>query len=98
MTAPRAKSNVWAFYETNNTDDATDGQSAVCKECKLVVKRKNNTTNLIHHLKKHPRLYEEYTRLNNEKNKTVTEEPSTVNDDNNDNTPALVNPSLSRRK
>ena len=54
------RSPVWQFF-TNN--DSESGQIAACKECNATVKRKNNTSNLIHHLKQHRRLFDEYERL-----------------------------------
>ena len=53
---------IWK-HSTNNDD--TSGCSAKCIECNAVRKHKNNTSNLIHHLKKDPKRYDDYNFTNN---------------------------------
>lgn len=47
-------SRVWQYF------DNLGGEAAQCKVCKATVKRKNNTTNLIVHLRKHQVQYDDY--------------------------------------
>lgn len=50
-------SHVWQFYKN------LGGEAAECNTCKVAIKRKNNTTNLIAHLRKHHAQYDAYCKL-----------------------------------